>query len=174
MLARIREGDTDAFTQLVRGCEQSLLRIAFRIVGNQPDAEDIRQTVLSRLWQKPESLPKPDKLMPWLHRCVANESISLIRRAHRERSRNRELVAEHSEQIEPRTTDDEEAVMLRNALCDLSPEQRAILAFRFDEKMTVRQIGDVLDQPYTTVHAKLERAIRTLRCKLASTMEVEQ
>ena len=67
----------------------------------------------------------------------------------------------------------EENEFIALAMEQLSGEQRAILAFRFDEKMTVRQIADLLELPHTTVHAKLQRAIQTLRSKLGSTMEVD-
>lgn len=145
-----------------------MLRVAFRIVGNQADAEDVRQAVLTRIWQRPDSLPKAKQLPGWIHRCVTNESIDTVRRLQRERSRNQNMAPSQHEYVEPfqPAGPSDESEQLKQALQGLSLEQRAILALRFDEQMTVRQIAEVMQQPHTTVHAKLTRGIHELRSKL--------
>ncbi len=56
-------------------------------------------------------------------------------------------------------------------MLQLEPEQRAILSLRFDEQLTIREIGSVLKQPHTTVQSKLRRAIEQLRNLMGASIE---
>ena len=53
LMVRFQEGDLDAFGELVRRWEHSLLRIAARVIGDVDEAEDVRQAVFLRLAQSP-------------------------------------------------------------------------------------------------------------------------
>ena len=50
LIQRLRQQDADAFVQIVRTFEQPMLRTAYRILGQQADAEEVRQTILLRIW----------------------------------------------------------------------------------------------------------------------------
>ncbi|MCA9175125.1 MAG: sigma-70 family RNA polymerase sigma factor [Planctomycetales bacterium] len=168
LLQQVRRHDTAAFTQFVRRHEQSMLRTAYRIVGQIADAEEVRQVLLMRIWQSPDQLPPAGQLGGWLQRCVINESIALLRR----RQRDQRQLAGVSETVPTATQPpdwDGETERLRHALNELEPEQRALLALRFDEQLTLRQIAEVLGQPHTTVQSKLQRAIGQLRARLQTT-----
>ena len=80
-------GDNAAFTTLVRMWEQRLLTTAYRVVGDLSDAEEVRQTVLVKLAQSPQTLPNSSRFSGWLRRCVVNEAISLLRRRGAEANR---------------------------------------------------------------------------------------
>lgn len=162
LIGGLRQQDRDAFTQIVRIYEQSMLRTAYRIVGQQSDAEEVRQTILLRLWQSPEKIPEVNSFGCWIRRCVINEAIEILRRRNREDRRNKDSGQFSSSSVDEANWDDE-ATRLRNALRALEPEQRAILSLRFDEQCTIREIGNTLEQPHTTIQSKLDRAITRLR-----------
>ena len=158
------DGSRQAKSDFVRRWESPMYRIALRIVGQSADAEEVRQTVLLRMLQRPESLPQPQNIAAWIRRCVINESLTLLRKRRRFASSD---IAE-SERTEPPTDRSIEAAQLHAVLDQMPPEIRALLSLRFDEGLTVREIADVVDQPRSTVHAKLQSAIGTLRKKLNS------
>jgi len=162
LIDRLQKRDRDAFAQIVRTYEQAMLRTAYRIVGQQADAEEVRQAVLLRIWQSPEKIPAVQSLEHWIRRCVINEAIEVLRRRLRERRRNQNSGKSDAATVEKSDWNDE-AIRLRNALEALEPEQRAILSLRFDEECTIREIGSILEQPHTTVQSKLDRAIARLR-----------
>lgn len=160
-LERIRNGDEAAFTAMVRRYEHAMLCTSFRILGQQADAEEVRQCVLLGIWKEPRNLPSAKRFSAWLHRCVVNESIKRIRIRKRQHHRNSILA-----QDLPHSADelqDHEFEEVREAMAKLAPEQRAILSLKFDEQLTVREIGRVLESPHTTVQSKLTKAIDDLR-----------
>ena len=160
-LERIRNGDTAAFTAMVRKFEHAMLCTSFRILGQQADAEEVRQCILLRIWQEPCNLPSAKRFAAWLHRCVVNESIARLRHDKRQHHRNSILAETLSDSVDQHQ--DHEFEEVRDAMAKLDPEQRAILSLKFDEQMTVREIGRVLEKPHTTVQSKLKKAIDDIR-----------
>lgn len=141
-----------------------MYRIAFRIVRQRSDAEEVRQTVLLRMIQRPEVLPDANRIASWIRRCVVNESITLLRK--RKRLTNVEDFAAFEDSLPSSCSDD--ARQLGSLLERLEPETRALLALRFDEDLTVRQIANIVDKPRSTVHAKIQAAINSLRIQFNS------
>jgi RNA polymerase sigma-70 factor (ECF subfamily) len=160
-LQQLRDGNIHAFERVVQAYQHEMLCVATRIIGQLADAEEVRQRILMRIWQSPQNLPSQDRFEAWLRRCVVNESISFLRQRKREFLRNTDYSAnrpaESSELL------DSDVEQLRSALSQLEPEQRAILALKFDQQLTVREMGQVLQQAHTTIQSKLDRAIAKLR-----------
>ena len=160
-LLRLRERDLEAFERVVHAFQHEMLCVATRIIGQQADAEEVRQQILLRIWQSPQGLPNAEHFSAWLRRCVINESISLLRKKKREHRLQAEIPAE-SQQVS-NDQSDLDVEQLRVAMQQLDAEQRALLALRFDQQLTVREIGQVFQQSHSTIQSKLERAIKSLR-----------
>ena len=62
--------------------------------------------------------------------------------------------------------DHESREQLAAALAKLSPEERALVSLRFDENLTYREIGEVLERPASTIKSQLSKAIARLRTAL--------
>ncbi len=135
-----------------------MYRVAYRIVGQSADAEEVRQTILLRMIQRPELLPQASRIAAWIRRRVVNESISLVRKRRRESQLEvgNELPAHFAEPSG-------DSGQLHTLLGKLEPSQRALLALRFDEQLTVREIAEVTETPRSTVHDSLQSAIDVLR-----------
>jgi DNA-directed RNA polymerase specialized sigma24 family protein len=68
-----RDGDRAAFSRIVHHWQASLFRIAYRIVGNDAAAEDIRLNLLLNLLASTVALPPPERFGSWIHRaCCRN------------------------------------------------------------------------------------------------------
>lgn len=160
-LKRLREGDTQAFEQIVHSYQHEMLCLAARIIGQLADAEEVRQRILMRIWQAPQKLPKAESFEAWLRRCVVNESISHLRQQKRRNLLILEFAVSRTSISSEQEDLDVEQVRL--ALSQLEPEQRALLALKFDGQLTVREIGQVLERSHTTIQSQLERAIAKLR-----------
>ncbi len=87
-------GDESAFAPLVHIWEHRLLTIAYRVVGNVHDAEEVRQNVLLKLVQSPNRLPESAHFAGWLRRCIVNEAITWLRRRGAEAAWNRRNAVE--------------------------------------------------------------------------------
>jgi RNA polymerase sigma-70 factor, ECF subfamily len=162
-------GDRAALAPLVRIWEHRLLVIAFRVVGNLHDAEEVRQIVLLKLARSAPKLDDPARFAGWLRRCVVNEAVTWLRRRGAE-ARRRETFddagADGSPTPPQRALAAERSQRLQQALARLEPESRALLSLRFDEGMTIRQVAEVLERPPMTVHGQIARALGRLREQL--------
>jgi RNA polymerase sigma-70 factor, ECF subfamily len=164
-------GDRSAFAALVHIWEHRLLTIAYRVVGNLHDAEEVRQNVLLKLAQSPNQLHDPARFAGWLRRCVVNEAITWLRRRGAEAKRIGNLddaIACRSLSPAEQALAAERSQRLRQAIGQLDPDLRVLLSLRFDECLTIRQIAEVLERPPMTVHSQITRAIGQLRRLLAS------
>ncbi len=154
---------------LVWDHQDSLYRLAFRILGRSADAEEARQAVFLKLVERPDLLKPVQSIDSWLRRCVINEAMLILRRQRRKR----EVELSDSALVAPSCGCAADAIraeqlgILQEAMEELEPEVRAMLSLRFDEELTIREIGRVLDQPHTTIHSRLNSAIKQLRTILS-------
>jgi RNA polymerase sigma-70 factor (ECF subfamily) len=167
-------GDRSAFAVLVQIWEHRLLTIAYRVVGNVHDAEEVRQIVLLKLAQSLPKLDDPARFAGWLRRCAVNEAVTWLRRRGAETKR-RETFDAAGADAGPTPPEQalaaERSQRLQQALARLDPDARAVLSLRFDEGMTIRQIAEVLEKPPMTVHSQIARAVGQLRQRLAANSE---
>ena len=77
--------DNDTFERTARAYGNTLYRVAYHAVGNRPDAEDVVQTTLLRLYERPEGFESEEHLKHWLLRVAVNESRKLLRTFWRRR-----------------------------------------------------------------------------------------
>ena len=155
--------------EVVRKHQDALYCLAYRILGRSVDAEEARQAVLLKLVERPDVLSEVRSVDAWLKRCVINEAMMLLRGRRRRpevRLPDFECIATDSQCV-AEAMRAEQRNMLDVAMQQLDPELRAMLSLRFDDEMTIREIGEVMGQPHTTVQSKLERAIKQLRTLFA-------
>src|ERR1700682_3493550 len=77
--ARAKAGDADAFRVLVERHSRSLFRLAFRMTGNEQDAEDIVQDTFLRASRRIGKLDERASFGTWLYRITVNCSLVLVR-----------------------------------------------------------------------------------------------
>src|SRR5216117_3860633 len=79
VLARARQGDSDAFRALVERHSRTVFRLAFRMTGNEQDAEDVVQESFLRAYRQLGRFESRANFGTWLYRIVANCSVDLMR-----------------------------------------------------------------------------------------------
>src|SRR3954470_10905716 len=79
VLARARQGDSDAFRTLVERHSRRAFQLAYRMMGNEHDAEDVVQESFIRAYRQLNRFEARAHFGTWLHRIVANCSVDLIR-----------------------------------------------------------------------------------------------
>src|ERR1044071_5375071 len=78
-LARARQGDSEAFRALVERHSRTVFRLAFRMTGNEQDAEDVVQESFLRAYRQLGRFEARANFGTWLYRIVANCSVDLMR-----------------------------------------------------------------------------------------------
>src|SRR5438874_12839218 len=90
VLARARQGDSDAFRALVERHSRSVFRLAYRMTGNEQDAEDVVQESFLRAYRQLGRFEARANFGTWLYRIVANCAVDLMRtrwRRHEQKDR---------------------------------------------------------------------------------------
>src|SRR6202011_3794864 len=76
---RARSGDSDAFRLLVEQHSRAVFRLAFRMTGNEQDAEDVVQETFLRAYRQLDKYEARSSFSTWLYRIASNYSLDLIR-----------------------------------------------------------------------------------------------
>jgi RNA polymerase sigma-70 factor (ECF subfamily) len=172
VLARARSGDQAAFRIIVEGYSRDVFRLAFRITGNEQDAEDAVQETFLRAYRKLEGFEARANFGTWLYRVTANTSIDVLRRRKRTFDRTAPLDDEGpSMGIAPTQ---EKTVYRRqvrerveSALSCLSDLERGAFVLRHFEEMSLAEVSASLDTTVSATKQALFRAVRKLRKSLA-------
>jgi RNA polymerase sigma-70 factor (ECF subfamily) len=149
----------------------AVYRAAYRITGNAADAEDVLQTVFTRLLRREEQPDLSNSAGSYLHRAAVNAALDLMRRRKRARAVDLDEVGEQlvDEDAGPerRRGSREIAVRVREALGRLSPRQAEIFSLRYLEGLGNLEIATMLGSSQTSIAVILHRARHRLQKELA-------
>jgi RNA polymerase sigma-70 factor, ECF subfamily len=175
VLARARQGDSEAFRALVERHSRSAFRLAFRMTGNEQDAEDVVQESFLRAYRHLGRFEARADFGTWLYRIVANCSVELIRtrqsrqqRARMEPLEDVELVAAAGGPGPDRLAESADIQRrVAKALDDLSPLERAAFTLRHHEGRTIDEISRTLGLGTSAAKHAVFRAVKKLRLELS-------
>lgn len=169
LLARFAEGDQSAARLLTERLLPGALRQAWRMLGDEADAEDVAQEAMLRLWrQAPDWRSGEAKVSTWLYRVTHNLCIDRIRR--RRPGASLDDVAEPADpapSVLARLTEDERSRALATAIAELPERQRKALVLRHFEELGNPEIGERLGCSVEAVESLLARARRQLAKRMA-------
>lgn len=177
---RRRRAAPQGFEDLVRPYIAEMYRVAFRLTGRREDAEDIVQSVLTRLYPGAGELALKDNLRTWLLRVVHNEFVDHWRRYRRGPVSESEMPgADQGEAAVPLGeqmaggvdgADEAERSELQHQLLSamyrLSEEHRVVLAMHDVEGYSMVEIAEMTGIAVGTVKSRLHRARSQMRMML--------
>jgi RNA polymerase sigma-70 factor (ECF subfamily) len=158
----------------------AVLRAAYRVTGNAMDAEDVLQTVFTRLLRRSggaggpardHALDPSQAVGSYLHRAAVNAALDLLRARRRSRQValgdvEQELIDDSGPGPERRSSSRELGRRLRAALALLPPRQAEIFALRYLEGLENREIARQLGSSQTAIAVILHRARHRLQREL--------
>ncbi len=156
-------GDRDAFAALVEAHYPRVHRLAWRLLGNASEAEDLAQDVCAALGAKIRGFRGEAAFTTWLHRIVVNAARDRMRRRARA-GRLAERYAE-AEALERAGRDARSAELhwLRAALKALGPELRETAVLVLDEGLSHAEAGEILGVSGGTVSWRMSEIRRRLK-----------
>ncbi|MEP6668946.1 MAG: sigma-70 family RNA polymerase sigma factor [Chthoniobacter sp.] len=171
LLQRVAQGDRVSFETLYDRFSGVLFSTAYRVLNNQEAAEDVLQDVFIQIWEKaPLYDPARGKPMTWAVTLTRNKAIDRLRSTVR---RNRlqddvEREAETFEQFDDRSSFDAVAAgetkrIVRDAIQKLSKDQREAIELAFFSSLTQAEIAVRLNEPLSTIKARIRRGMMKLR-----------
>jgi RNA polymerase sigma-70 factor (ECF subfamily) len=177
VLARARQGDSDAFRALVETHSRQVFRLAFRMTGNEQDAEDVVQESFLRAYRQLGRFESRANFGTWLYRIVSNCSVDLMRSKSARHDQVRgdsldqegamELPAAGGADPERQAQSAEIDQRVQDALRDLSPLERAAFTLRHYEGRSIEEISETLGLGTSAAKHSVFRAVKKLRIALA-------
>lgn len=161
-LQRAREGDGDAFAEIVREHQAMVYSIVWNILGNRDTAEEIAQDVFLQLYRNLRGVESSSHLLHWLRQVTSRKCIDALRR-----KRPAPVNLEEVNLIAvPQESDHFLQRRLRRLVGDLSDTQRVVLTLRYQEDLGPAEIAEIVGMRVNSVKSVLHRTVLLLRNKL--------
>jgi len=178
LMARIAEGDDDAFEILVNRHQASVLNLIYRFIGDRALAKDLAQEVFIRIWQAAKTYRPEAKFTTWLYRITANLCFNELKSSRRKKwfsfhgsdehtgNTIEETISDRSPSAEDLLLQKERSRQISEALQSLPDNQRMALILKRYDGLSYQEIGQVIGCSVSAVESLLVRAKRTLQEKL--------
>jgi RNA polymerase sigma-70 factor, ECF subfamily len=180
-----RKGNQRAFGALVERHSRSVFRLAFRMTGNEQDAEDLVQETFLKAYKQLHRFDGRSAFGTWLYRIAANCSLDLIRvrknRAERQTSATNSETMDLLDQVaapgpspERLARSTQVASLLKPALEQLTDLERTAFVLRHYEGCGIAEIASALGVETNAAKHSVFRAVQKLRRALQPVAEVAQ
>jgi RNA polymerase sigma-70 factor, ECF subfamily len=180
LIRAAQRGDQDAFEQLVRAYDQSVLRLAMNLLRSPEDARDVYQEAFLRVYRNLDSFRFDCSFHTWLYRIVTNICLDQLRK-RKVRKEESPVVdtpdgpLDRMDAFEEDSADSDPERSMWNrelkkkievALQDLTPRERMVFELRHYQGLRLRNIGEMLGTTEEAAKNCLFRATQKMRSVL--------
>jgi RNA polymerase sigma-70 factor (ECF subfamily) len=177
LIRAAQRGDQDAFEQLVRMYDQSVLRLAMNLLRSPEDARDVYQEAFLRVYRNLHSFRFDCSFHTWLYRIVTNICLDQLRK-RKVRKEETAVVETSDGMIDRMESYEEEAAeanpersmwnrelkqRIESALVGLTPRERMVFELRHYQGLRLRNIGEMLGTTEEAAKNCLFRATQKMR-----------
>jgi RNA polymerase sigma-70 factor (ECF subfamily) len=179
LVTRCQRGDTAAFSELVAATQGGVYNLAFSVLHDHEEAQDITQEIYLRIWRALPGFRGDAKFTTWLYRVAMNACLN------RRRQLRPQLAVVDSEDALERVVvsdGDPAAAAITNernkflwaAVARLPAKYRVVIALFYQQQMSYQEIAEILSLPLGTIKAHLNRAREVLARSLGAEVEDER
>ncbi|HZU29222.1 MAG TPA: RNA polymerase sigma factor [Bryobacteraceae bacterium] len=178
LVARAREGDAQAFNELVSRYERKIFRLARHITQSDEDAEDVLQETFLKAFEHLPDFQGQSKFYTWIVRIAVNEALMKLRKRKNDKSVPLDEpvdtgedtvvreIAVWEENPEQKFSREELGHILNEAVESLRPAFRTVFVLRDIEELSTEETAEALGISIPAVKSRLLRARLQLREKL--------
>ena len=178
IIAKVLDGDTNAFEALVEDQKKVVFNLALRMLGNEEDAYDISQDAFLKAYTNLASFRGDCKFSSWLYKLTTNLCLDFIRKRNRHKvvplvfeddNGDSEYMEIPDDTYSPEVCTEQKQLResVRAGLSKLAPQQREILVLREIGGLRYDEIGRQLNLEEGTVKSRIFRARKKL-CEILS------
>ncbi|HSP17621.1 MAG TPA: sigma-70 family RNA polymerase sigma factor [Thermoanaerobaculia bacterium] len=168
-IAAVKGGDRSAYDYLVVKYTKRVISIAWSIIRNAADAEDLAQEAFVKAFQSIDRFQSGQPFGPWIYRIVTNLALDVVK--HRTKFRDEELTDSHPasrrDSAELPAVTSEVAARIDRALESLPEMQRVVARLYLVEEFEHAEIAGMTGLSEGTVRSHLSLARKKLREQLA-------
>jgi RNA polymerase sigma-70 factor (ECF subfamily) len=182
LIREAQRGDRSAFDSLVRRYDQSVLRLALHMLGNEQDAQDVHQEAFLKAYRHLGNFRFECSFYTWLYRIVTNLCLDQLRRRKSRREDPATVLDSRGDEMDLLSNVSDTRAManpareldrvrmaesINQALSQLTPRERTVFELKHYQGLKLRTIGEMLSTTEETAKNTLFRATRKLRAHLA-------
>mgnify|MGYP001118794884 FL=1 len=184
LVDRARMGDVEAFEQLIESCQKKVFNIAFRMIGNYDDANELAQEVFLKAFRSINKFKGDSLFSTWIYKVTANVCLDEIRR------RKKRMVFSLDEDMEfndgevkrqipdssPTPDITAETNEIKNAvnksIQELPEDYKSVIILRDIQGFSYDEISRIVNCPEGTVKSRINRARQALKKILSGKKEL--
>jgi RNA polymerase sigma-70 factor (ECF subfamily) len=179
LIEQIKQGEKEAFRELVEKYKKPLYYYCFRLCRNHADAEDLSQDVFIKVYQRIEQFREESKIQTWIYRIASNAFIDKKRRKVFLISETDRFDAEsqsntieiHSQENDIKPDRQAESSLIQKhidmAMQKLSEKEKTAFILKHYEGLAIKEIAAIFKTSDGTVKSHLFRAIQKLQSALS-------
>jgi RNA polymerase sigma-70 factor (ECF subfamily) len=186
LIREAQHGERAAFDSLVRRYDQSVLRLALHMLGNEQDAQDVNQEAFLKAYRHLGNFRFECSFYTWLYRIVTNLCLDHLRRRKSRREDPATVIDSRGDEMDLLSNISDTRAManpareldrksmgesINQALDKLTPRERTVFELKHYQGLKLRTIGEMLSTTEETAKNTLFRATRKLRAHLADLKE---
>lgn len=165
VINEVLRGNQQAFAQLVERYQQYVFTLAFRLVPNREDAEEIAQDSFVKAYRYLADFRQESKFSTWLYTIVQRNAISFLRKNKMDTQSidNKEfLVPDNSNSLQALQSKSDKQ-MINQALASLKPDDASVISLFYLQEQSLEEIGQVLGIESGAAKVRLFRARQKLK-----------
>ena len=171
LLRAVARGDESALAAIYDRYRLILFGLILRILNDRQDAEDVLQEVFLQVWRRAGDFDEArGRAFTWLVTIARSRALDRLRAAGSRARRAEEAAQEPADEVGDAALDAlnaEKRAMVRNALAELTDEQKKVLLLAYFEGLTQTEIAERLGDPLGTVKTRMRSGLIRLRELLA-------
>lgn len=171
-IEQTRKGNRQAFGELVGAHQHSVYNLAYRMLNDRGEAEDVAQETFLRAYASLDRYDAERPFRTWLLSIASNQCIDRLRKRRLTWLSLEEPLPPHpalsSDEIEPEDAaiQNERNAFIQTMLADLSPDYRAAVVLRYWYDLSYTEIAEMLDTTESAIKSRLFRARQVLAEKM--------
>ena len=161
------QGDVGAFEKIYKMYFRFVTNVAFRVVSNAEDAQEVTQEVFMNIYRKLKSFRYESSLKTWVYRITINHAINYSKKMNKEHHQRIEypemLPAQGTPLAADIDLDQKDNLAIASKLLEsLNSDQKACIILRSVEGLSYQEIAETLKVPINTVRSRIKRARETM------------
>ena len=179
LVKKAKTGDINAFSELIHLYKDKIFNLAYRLLGNVQEAEDISQETFLRVYTNLDKYDENYKFSPLIFRIATNLCIDRIRKKRADFSLDQSwdtedgidyhsIIPSYEKSPEDEVISMEQHNQIQQAILGLPPKYRIIMTLRYIQDLSIQEISNIVNLSLATVKTRLHRGREYLRKQLVA------
>ncbi|WP_100374485.1 RNA polymerase sigma factor SigW [Bacillus sp. FJAT-45037] len=177
IIHEVKQGDEQAFAELVELYKDKVYQVAYRMVGNAHEAQDVAQEAFLRAYTNLDRFDVNRKFSTWIFKIATNVAIDRLRKKKpdfylQDSVNGSDHLTYESQLAAVEASPDEQVLTMelqewvQDEINQLPPKYRIAIVLKYLEDLSLKEISEILDMPISTVKTRIHRGREALRKRM--------